>query len=215
MPPGMTGTHEYDFGSTTPLLITSHRSVRLNCGTGDDVMVIARNTPVACEMCEREPATTLTPTAGVITDPDGQRYRGILHVPLCRSCSVPAEPDDADIDCDEECGICDAADQEYAGPIPMVNSPRLYDADCFVMTGSDEVPQSPRLRGINGVQYAAARETDAKATDHATAADGETDMYDDEDDEFFARPGPHPRQRRALAQHPDHGLAAGFRRQVQ
>ena len=41
------------------------------------IMVAARNAPVACDVCEREPAGTITPTAGAITDPDGRTHRGI------------------------------------------------------------------------------------------------------------------------------------------
>ena len=130
IPPGMTGIHEYDFGSTTTLDITSHRSVRLRLE--GDILLIARNAPVTCDVCEKEPAQTLTPVDSTIEDPDGQRHHGILYVPLCQSCTPP-EPDETTVDCHGECGICDQADEETAAAIPVVNSPRLYDADCFLV----------------------------------------------------------------------------------
>ncbi len=130
MPPGVTGIHEYDFGSTTTLDITSHRSVRLR--VEGDILLIARNAPVACDVCAEEPAITLTPVAGALGDPDGQRHHGVLYVPLCQS-STPPEPGETTVDCPGECGICDQADEETAAAIPVVNSPRLYDADRFLV----------------------------------------------------------------------------------
>ena len=161
MPPGMTGTHEYDFGSTTTLQITSHRSVRLS--TGSDVMVIARNAPVSCDVCEKEPAQTLTPVAGTITDTDGRRHRSILYVPVCQSCPPP-QPDDGSADCTGEWGICDEADDDTAVPIPVVNSPRLYDADCFLVDELPELVPTPLLRGRRDAEWVApmARATSRK-----------------------------------------------------
>ncbi len=188
MPPGMTGTHEYDFGSTTTLQITSHRSVRLRAG--DDVMVIARNAPVACDVCEREPARTLTPTAGTMTAPDGQRHRGIFYVPVCGSCDPPQPDDDASADCNGECSICDQADDDTAVPIPVVNSPRLYDTDCFLIDELAEPAPAPRLSGQGYAGRGKPHGENTEGTGPATTAipDEETNMkHDDcenEEDDF-------------------------------
>ena len=145
MPPGMTGVHEYDFGSTTRLQITSRRSVRLEC-EGSQVMVIARNSPVQCDACGRETATVLTPTPGVIADPSGQLHQGIIHTALCGQCPEPAPTNPKEVDQHGDCSICDAADYEDEGPVAMANSPRLYDAVCFDAAELAEAPIAPQLR---------------------------------------------------------------------
>ena len=143
MPPGMTGTHEYDFGSTTTLDITSNRTMRL--AMEGNILLIARNAPVQCDVCEKEPANTLIPTVGTITDPDGQRHQSTLYVPICQAC-VPPEPDEEPTDCPEECPVCDQDDDDTGAPIPVVNSPRLYDSDCFMVEELREPVPAPRCR---------------------------------------------------------------------
>ena len=162
MPPGMTGIHEYDFGSTTTLDITSHRSLRLRLE--GDILLIARNAPVTCDVCEKEPARTLTPVTGALEDPDGQRHCGVLYVPLCQSCTPP-QPDDDSADCTGECGICDEADDETAVPIPVVNSPRLYDADCFLI---DELQEVAPRKGRTTWREHHTRKHDGSGANHGT-----------------------------------------------
>ena len=174
MPPGMTGTHEYDFGSTTTLDITSHRSVRL--AMEGNILLIARNAPVACDVCEKERAHTLEPTAGTLTDPDGQRHRGILYVPVCHAC-VPPQPDDGPTDCPGHCSICDQADDDTAVPIPVVNSPRLYDSECFLVEELCEPVPAPRCRATRSATRAKPS-TEKRETETPTKEENMDDDFD-------------------------------------
>ncbi len=127
---GLECLYEYDFGSTTELMIRVH-SRRMGAAGKKDLSILSRNEPVAytCEVCGTRPAVWVNPEA----------YYDDLPVFYCDECAREMfeaeneddeeyeeddeEYDDDDEDYDDEEEEEDFDYREYL--LPVCNSPRM------------------------------------------------------------------------------------------